>query len=122
MEIIYTRRCFTTAGLSEKEGPFSAPLGYFLFVEAACYFGVLPPFSMLNKTLSTGRLISADGAVLEWQPKRIGRLQYEELKHSLEDHPEWGGEVDDNFRGSRKYWERWAILRTVDKMSMGSAC
>jgi hypothetical protein len=121
MEITYTRRYFTRDGLGEREGPFLAPLGYFLFVEAACYFGVLPPFSMLNKTLSKGRLISAGGAVLEWRPQRIGRLQYEELKHSLEDHPEWGGEVDDNFRGSRKYWERWAILRTVDKMTPASA-
>jgi hypothetical protein len=117
MEITYTRRRFTSTGLSGREGPYSAPLGYFLFVEAACYFGVLPPFTMLNKTLAKGRLISGEGAVLEWTPMRLGRLQYEELKHSLEDNPQWGGEVDDNFRGSRKYWERWAILRTVDKLS-----
>lgn len=117
MDITYTRRQFTTNGLGKREGPFSAPLGYFLFVEAACYFGVLPPFSMINKTLSQGRLISADNAVLEWEPRRINRLHYEELKDSLEQNPSWGGEVDDAFRGSRKYWERWAILRSVEKMS-----
>lgn len=117
MDITYTRRQFTVDGLGERTGPFSAPLGYFLFVEAACYFGVLPPFTMINNTLVKGRLISADNVVLEWRPMRINRLHYDDLKHSLEDNPTWGGEVDDGFRGSRKYWERWAILRSVDKMS-----
>lgn len=117
MDMTYTRRQFTTRGLGEKQGPFCAPLGYFLFVEAACYFGVLPPFTMINKTLAKGRLISADNAVLEWEPMRISRMRYEELKRSVAANPGWGGEVDDGFRGSRKYWERWAILRSVDKMS-----
>lgn len=43
MDMTYTRRQFTARGLGERQGPFRAPMGYFLFVEAACYFGVLPP-------------------------------------------------------------------------------
>ncbi|MGQ9425538.1 hypothetical protein ACXYTJ_07710 [Gilvimarinus sp. F26214L] len=117
MNITYTRREFGADGLGEREGPYTAPLGYFLFAEAACYFGVLPPYSMLNKTLGEGRLVSAGNMVLEWQPMRINRLQYEELKRSVQANPHWGGEVDDGFRGSRKYWERWAILRSLQKMS-----
>lgn len=116
MEIEYTKREILKGGLSEKSDPITAPLGYFLFVEANCFFGVLPPFRMLNKTLEKGRLITADGAVLEWKPKRISRLHYEQLKRSLKENPRWGGEVDDRFRGSREYWQRWAILRSVEKM------
>lgn len=117
MEITYTRRPVLVNGLGDVEGPFTAPLGYFLFVEAACYFGVLPPFGIIKKTLRTGRVVSADNRLLEWQPMRISRLQYEELKGSIKANPAWGGEVDERFRGSRKYWERWAILRSVDKMT-----
>ena len=68
---------------------------------------------MLNKTLEKGKLIAADGAILEWKPKRISRMQYEQLKRSVRDNPRWGGEVDDGFRGSREYWQRWAILRSL---------
>jgi hypothetical protein len=121
MEITYTRRQFTSAGLSVREGPFTVALGQFLFVEAACYFGVLPPFSILKNALAKGRVISAEGVVLEWKPFRLSRLQYEELEYSVKENPQWGGEVDDKFRGSRLYWERWAILRSVGKMAAVNA-
>lgn len=117
MKITYTCRQLTAEGFGKRQGPYTRPVGYFLFVEAACYFGVLPPFRMLNNTLAQGRLISADNVLLEWQPFRIRRWDYEEVKRSLTANPQWGGEVDEGFRGSRKYWERWAILRSVEKMS-----
>lgn len=116
MEIEYTFREILEDGVSNPVGPFRAELGYFLFVEAACFFGVLPPFRMLNNKLMTGRMISTQGRVLEWEPRRINRIHYEQLKRSIKANPEWGGEVDDGFRGSREYWERWAILRSVAKM------
>ncbi|MCW8196062.1 hypothetical protein F6455_14815 [Proteobacteria bacterium 005FR1] len=121
MDITYTRRQFTSAGLGDREGPFTVALGQFLFVEAACYFGVLPPFGLLKNTLAKGRVISAEGAVLEWKPLRLSRMQYEELAYSIKDNPQWGGEVDDRFRGSRLYWERWAMLRSVGKISAMNA-
>jgi len=117
MDIEYTKRELLAGGLSQPHGPFVANLGYFLFEEAGCYFGVLPPFNMLNKTMQTGRLISAENTVLEWKPRRISRMQYEELKRDIRRNPQWGGEVDEGYRGSRKYWERWAILRSVNKMA-----
>lgn len=116
MEIVYTKREILKGGLSEKSEPRTVPLGYFLFVEANCFFGVLPPYRMLNKTLEKGRLIAADGSILEWETKRISRMQYEQLKRTVRDNPRWGGEVDEGYRGSRKYWERWAILRSIQKM------
>ena len=116
MDIEYTKREILKGGLSEKTEPRLVPLGFFLFVEANCFFGVLPPFRLLNKTLEKGKIITSDGAVLEWRPKRISRIDYEQLKRAVRDNPRWGGEVDEGFRGSREYWQRWAILRSVQKM------
>ncbi len=122
MEIQYTKRRITADGIQDDiekvVGSLSARIGQFLFVEAGCFFGVLPPFSMLNKTLMKGKIVSAHNTILEWRPLRLSRSQYEELQKSIKKNPQWGGEVDERFRGSRKYWERWAILRSLEKMPM----
>jgi len=122
MEIQYTKRRITADGIQgdvEKVvGLLSTRIGQFLFVEAGCFFGVLPPFSMLNKTLMKGKIVSAHNTILEWKPLRLSRSQYEELQGSIKRNPQWGGEVDEAFRGSRKYWERWAILRSLEKIPM----
>ncbi|GAB1257820.1 hypothetical protein [Aurantivibrio plasticivorans] len=115
MDIRFTKRKFLEKGLSEPAGPFRTELGYFLFVEAACFYGVLPPFTMLNSMLREGKIISTKNYLLEWQPFRMTRIDYEELKWAIQDNPTWGGEVDEGYRGSRKYWSRWAMLRTLDK-------
>lgn len=115
MDIKFTKRQFLAKGMSDPAGPFRTELGYFLFVEAACFYGVLPPFTMLNGMLSEGRIISTKNYLLQWEPFRIKRIDYEELKWAIQDNPQWGGEVDEGFRGSRKYWSRWAMLRNLEK-------
>ncbi|MGH1470663.1 MAG: hypothetical protein ACRBCS_05680 [Cellvibrionaceae bacterium] len=127
MKIQFTKRNITAGGIAssvdgnhyvEINSLLSLEIGEFLFVEAGCFFGVLPPYSMLNSTLMKGRLFSAHNTILEWKPMRLSRLDYEELQASIKNNPQWGGEVDERFRGSRKYWERWAILRSLEKMTL----
>ncbi|MGI1679830.1 MAG: hypothetical protein K6L75_13900 [Cellvibrionaceae bacterium] len=127
MEIQFTKRKITAGGVAaigvdngfgDNNASLTAELGEFLFVEAGCFFGVLPPFSMLNSTLMKGKLFSAHNTILEWEPRRISRSAYEELQRSIKNNPQWGGEVDNRFKGSRKYWERWAILRSLEKMTL----
>jgi hypothetical protein len=113
MIIEYSKREFLVKGLSDAKNYFCTPLGYFLFAEAQCFFGVLQPYPMLRKVMETGRLISAKNIILEWKPFRLSRTQYERVRQSIIDHPEWGGEVDDGFEGSSAYWQRWAILRSL---------
>ncbi len=115
MEIQYVKRQLLSRGLGEKQGPFSAHLGYFLFAEAHEFFGVLPPYQVLNKTLEKGRLWSSDNTIFEWQPFRLSRTEYDDLKVAIEMNPGWGAEVHEEFQGSRKYFERWALLRTIEK-------
>ncbi len=118
MVIEYTKRELLVNGLSEVKTHRRAPLGYFLFVEARCFYGVLQPYDMLSKIMQSGKLISANNVLLEWKPFRLRRLQYEEIKQSIINNPQWGGEVDDGFRGSSEYWQRWAILRSLDNNSL----
>lgn len=136
MIIQYTKRKITAGGISQCEEKTEASnyahknsqqdkcesntllemeLGEFLFKEADCFFGVLPPFAMLNSTLQKGKLFSTHNTILQWKPMRLSRSDYEMLQRSIKNNPQWGGEVDNGFKGSRKYWERWAILRFLDK-------
>ena len=113
MNITFTRRQILIRGLSEPGRSKTVPLGYFLFSEARCFFGVLKPYNLLKKVLLSGFLIDEDGNVLEWKPFSITRLQYADLACAIKTNPAWGGEVDESFRGSSKYWQRWAILRSL---------
>jgi len=113
MEISFTKRRILITGLSKRDDPKTVHLGYFLFSEARCFFGVLQPYNMLKKILLRGRLIDCDGNLLEWKSFFLKRLQYDQLKLAIRANPEWGGEVDSSFRGSSEYWQRWAILRSL---------
>ena len=111
MEIQYTKRRIGEDGIGAVEGPYWAPLGCFLFVERACYFGVLPPYSILNKMLLDGYTINPNNVYLSWQSFSLTKQQYSALKNSIVMNPGWGGEIDESYKGNRAYWEHWAMMR-----------
>lgn len=118
MEIRYTKRVIGEEGIGPIEGPYWAPLGYLLFVERACYFGVLPPYTILNKMLLDGGVTNPENVYLTWQPFSLTKQQYSWLKRSVEMNPHWGGEVDESYKGNRAYWEHWAMLRLSEQLPL----
>lgn len=117
IEITYTERHWQEDGLAAKQGPFAEPLGKLLFANAKSFYGILPPYTLLRKNLQKGRLLGCDGVLYEWQPFRLSRLDYDQLKADLKANPQWGGEVIEGYKGSRVYWDRWAILKAATRLA-----
>ncbi|MDO3386375.1 hypothetical protein QWI17_11050 [Gilvimarinus sp. SDUM040013] len=115
MNIEYRRVPLTEDGLGPEEGPFLEPLGYVLFVEKACYFGVLPPIEILNEMFNEGSIVSNRNFNLLWSPFKLSNEEYRELVTAVETHPEWGGEVDTSFNGVAEDWGHWALIRSMEK-------
>jgi len=91
------------------------PLGEALFREMRCFFGVLPPFDVLNDDLRQGEIVNAKNQQFQWNPFELSAAEYEELKREVLAHPEWKTDVDETFSGTIEEWSHWALVRAISK-------
>ena len=94
----------------------TASIGQVLFQEMRrCFFGVIPPFEVLNATLREGQTIDTENRWFRWTPFELSSSEYEALKKEVLAHPQWKIEVDESFVGPVDEWSHWALVRSISK-------
>lgn len=103
-------------GAEATSPEMTASVGEVLFHEMRrCFFGVIPPFDVLNVTLRAGEIVDTENRCFHWTPFELSPSEYEALKKEVLAHPQWRTEVDESFIGTVEEWSHWALVRAVSK-------